>query len=197
MKQFEANGRDDEQIHGGNVRRVVVQVECTIPSLAAHFALTMYLATLDWAAAKPSIWWLFGAAEVIGRPRRIGDCSISSQPVNRGCSGREDEINRSLFGVTLFTQIELKAQSVGDFVDAPLKTNRITRRGNDRRLPPVSMVFANADVHRPNAHCGDDYVRKLIGSFAFLSHRQISDLEAVACDQVRNVWTIEKLMPPF
>src|SRR5580700_9035892 len=32
IKQFEANGRDDEQIHGGNVRRVVMQK--STPSLA-------------------------------------------------------------------------------------------------------------------------------------------------------------------
>jgi hypothetical protein len=32
IKQFEANGRDDDQIHGGNVRRVVV--EKSAPSLA-------------------------------------------------------------------------------------------------------------------------------------------------------------------
>ena len=47
IKQFEANSRDDEQIHGGDVLRVVIRMKCTIPDSAAQLALTMYLATLD------------------------------------------------------------------------------------------------------------------------------------------------------
>jgi len=47
IKQLEANSRDDKQIHGSNVRRVVIQMKYTIPGLAVHFDLTMYFATLD------------------------------------------------------------------------------------------------------------------------------------------------------
>jgi len=46
IEQIEANGRDNEQVHGGNVRCVVTQKGA--PSLAWRSASpTMYLATLD------------------------------------------------------------------------------------------------------------------------------------------------------
>jgi hypothetical protein len=44
-----------------------------------------------------------------------------------------------------FPQVELKAQTVCDFLNAPLIANRIAGRRNYRRLPPESMVFSNTD----------------------------------------------------
>jgi len=35
IKQIEANGRDNKQVHGGNVRRVVTQKGCAIPDWVA------------------------------------------------------------------------------------------------------------------------------------------------------------------
>src|SRR5882762_2148469 len=50
VEQAKANGRNNEQIHRGNVRRVVTQKGS--PFLAwRSTALTMYLATLDWATS--------------------------------------------------------------------------------------------------------------------------------------------------
>src|SRR6202171_444400 len=46
VEQVEANGRDNEQIHGGNFRRVVSQ-KGPHPWLGGPRRLTMYLATLD------------------------------------------------------------------------------------------------------------------------------------------------------
>jgi DNA invertase Pin-like site-specific DNA recombinase len=42
IEQVEANGRNDKQVHGSDVRRVVAR-------------LTMYLATLDCATSNPSL----------------------------------------------------------------------------------------------------------------------------------------------
>src|ERR1700738_2294081 len=56
IEQIEADGRDNEQVHGGNVRRVVMQEG--LPSLArlgGPRRLTMYLATLDCATSNPSL----------------------------------------------------------------------------------------------------------------------------------------------
>jgi hypothetical protein len=63
IEQIEADGRDDEQIHGRNVRRVVSQKGA--PSrLGGPHRLTMYLATLDCATSNPSLSsspWMRGA----------------------------------------------------------------------------------------------------------------------------------------
>jgi hypothetical protein len=58
---------------------------------------------------------------------------------------------------TLFPQVELKAQSVSYFFNAPLIANRIAGRRNHRRLPPVSVIFANADRYLADAQRGDDH----------------------------------------
>jgi hypothetical protein len=68
-------------------------------------------------------------------------------------------------GTTLFLQIELKAQSVGDFINAPLVANSIAGRRKNCRLPPVCVVFANADVDIPDAHRGNDHVGELFSGF--------------------------------
>ena len=57
-----------------------------------------------------------------------------------------------------FPKIKLEAQFVGDFIDSPLKANRIARRRNNRRLPAISMVFANTDINLADAQRSDDHV---------------------------------------
>ena len=63
IEQVEVNGRGNEQVHGGKVRRVVTQKGA--PSLAWWPAsLDMYLATLDCATSNPSLSsspWMRGA----------------------------------------------------------------------------------------------------------------------------------------
>jgi hypothetical protein len=63
IEQVEANSRDNEQVDGGDVRRVVTQEGS--PSLAGRpRRLTMYLATLDCATSNPSLSsspWMRGA----------------------------------------------------------------------------------------------------------------------------------------
>ena len=71
-----------------------------------------------------------------------------------------------------FPKIKLDAQLVGDFIDSPLKTNRIARRRNNRRLPAISMVFANTDVHLREAHHRDDHISELFGASAFICQRR-------------------------
>ena len=49
-----ADGRDHEQIHGCNVRHMIAQERA--PLLTGRVAvLGQYLATVDWATAKPSL----------------------------------------------------------------------------------------------------------------------------------------------
>jgi hypothetical protein len=60
---------------------------------------------------------------------------------------------------TSFPQIELKAQSIGDFIDSPLISNQIAGRRNHCRLPPVGAVFSNLNIdliysQRRNNHIG-------------------------------------------
>jgi hypothetical protein len=57
-----------------------------------------------------------------------------------------------------FPQVELKAQSVCDFLNAPLIANRIAGRRNHRRLPTVGMIFPNADTYLANAQGADDHI---------------------------------------
>jgi hypothetical protein len=54
IEQVEAKGRDNKQVHGGNVRRVVTQ-EGSPSWLGGPRRLTMYLATLDCATSNPSL----------------------------------------------------------------------------------------------------------------------------------------------
>ena len=54
VEQVETDSWNNEQVHGGNVRRVVTQESS--PSLAGWpRRLTMYLATLDCATSNPSL----------------------------------------------------------------------------------------------------------------------------------------------
>jgi hypothetical protein len=65
IKQIEANGRDNEQVLGGNVRRVVMREGP--PSLPGRPPrLTVYLAMLDCAISSPSLSsspWIRGAPQ--------------------------------------------------------------------------------------------------------------------------------------
>src|SRR6267154_900108 len=65
IKQVETDRWNHEQVHGGNVRRVVAQEGS--PSLAGRpRRLTMYLATLDCAISSPSLSsspWMRGAPQ--------------------------------------------------------------------------------------------------------------------------------------
>jgi hypothetical protein len=65
MEQVETDGRNNEQVYGGNVRRVVTQEGS--PSLARRpRRLTMYLATLDCGTSNPSLGsspWMRGAPQ--------------------------------------------------------------------------------------------------------------------------------------
>jgi hypothetical protein len=59
----------------------------------------------------------------------------------------------------LVPQVELKAQSIRDFINSPLISNQIAGRRNHCRLPPVSLVFANLNIdviysQRRNDHLG-------------------------------------------
>jgi len=57
-----------------------------------------------------------------------------------------------------FPQVELNAQSVCDFLNAPLIADQIAGRRNHRRLPPVSMVFSNTDKYLADAERSRDHV---------------------------------------
>jgi hypothetical protein len=59
----------------------------------------------------------------------------------------------------LFLQVELKAQSVGYSLNAPLKADRVAGRRDDDRLPTVSMISANADMYIAYAERSDDHLR--------------------------------------
>jgi hypothetical protein len=63
-------------------------------------------------------------------------------------------------------QVKLKAQSVGDFLDAPLKTDRIARTRNYGRLPPISMVLTYTDFYATYAQSRDDHFGELFGGLA-------------------------------
>ena len=87
IKQVETDGWNNEQIHGGNVRRVVAQEGS--PSLAGWpRRLTMYLATLDCAISNPSLSsspWMRGALQsgfsrLIRRINTRISVSISGRP---------------------------------------------------------------------------------------------------------------------
>ncbi len=54
IEQVETDGWNNEQVHGGNVRRVVAQ-EVRHPWLGGPRRSTMYLATLDCAISNPSL----------------------------------------------------------------------------------------------------------------------------------------------
>jgi hypothetical protein len=58
----------------------------------------------------------------------------------------------------LFPQIELKAQSVCDFLNPSLISNRIARRRHYCWLPSVGMIFANADTYLANAQSAHDQI---------------------------------------
>jgi hypothetical protein len=56
------------------------------------------------------------------------------------------------------SQVELKTQSVSDFLNAPLKENLITGTRIYRWLPAKGMVSANADFDFLNAERRHDHV---------------------------------------
>lgn len=57
----------------------------------------------------------------------------------------------------LFLQVELKAQSVGYFLNAPLIADRVAGRRDNHRLPTVSMISANPDMHIVDRERRHDY----------------------------------------
>ena len=69
-----------------------------------------------------------------------------------------------------FPQVELKAQSVCDFLNAPLIANRVAGGRNHRRLPAVSMVVSNTDRYLADAERGDDHVGQLLSGSKLLGH---------------------------
>ena len=77
-----------------------------------------------------------------------------------------------------FSQVEFNAQSVCDFLNAPLIANGIAGRRNHGRLPPVSMVFANCDINLTDAERGDDHIGQLFSGSMFLGHRPIPSILA-------------------
>src|SRR3979490_1816736 len=65
IEQVETDSWNNEQVHGGNVRRVVTQ-ESSPSLLGGPRRLTMYLATLDCAISSPSLSsspWMRGAPQ--------------------------------------------------------------------------------------------------------------------------------------
>ena len=67
----------------------------------------------------------------------------------------------------LLPQIELKAQSVCNFLDAPLIANRVAGGRNHRRLPAISLIFSNPYRNLADAS-SDDHVGQLLSAFKFL-----------------------------
>ncbi len=65
---------------------------------------------------------------------------------------------------------ELKAQSIGDFLDAPLISDQIAGRRNDSRLPTVRVVPAYLDTQISYAKRGNNHVRQLCSGSEFLGH---------------------------
>jgi hypothetical protein len=57
-----------------------------------------------------------------------------------------------------FPQVKLQAQAICDFFHAPLIADGIARRRNHRRLPPESMIFANANIYLADAQRADDHI---------------------------------------
>jgi hypothetical protein len=87
VEQVETDSWNNEQVHGGNVWRVVVQEGS--PSLAGRpRRLTMYLATLDCATSNPSLSsspWIRGAPQsgfstLIRRINTRSSVSICGRP---------------------------------------------------------------------------------------------------------------------
>jgi len=87
IEQVETDSWNNEQVHGGNVRRVVTQEGS--PSLAGRpRRLTMYLATLDCAISNPSLSsspWMRGAPQsgfsmLIRRINKRSSVSICGRP---------------------------------------------------------------------------------------------------------------------
>jgi hypothetical protein len=65
IEQVETDGRNNEQVHCGNVQRVIVQ-EVRHPWPGRPRRLTIYLATLDCATSNPSLSsspWMRGAPQ--------------------------------------------------------------------------------------------------------------------------------------
>jgi hypothetical protein len=58
----------------------------------------------------------------------------------------------------LLSKIELKAQSICNFLDAPLIANRVARGRNHCRLPSIRVVFSNTDRYFADAKHIDDHV---------------------------------------
>src|SRR5258708_2269878 len=90
IEQVETDSWNNEQVHGGNVRRVVVRRKVRHPWLGGPRRLTMYLATLDWATSNPSLSsspWMRGAPQrefstLICRISARRSVSICGRPPN-------------------------------------------------------------------------------------------------------------------
>src|SRR5229473_7808095 len=82
IEQVEADSRNNEQVHGGNVR-AWLRTKVRHPWLGGARRLTMYLATLDCATSNPSLSnspWMRGAPQsgFSTLIRRINTCSSVS-----------------------------------------------------------------------------------------------------------------------
>lgn len=70
----------------------------------------------------------------------------------------------------LFPQVELEAQSICDFLDAPLIADQVAGRRNHRRLPPICMVFSNTDRYPADTQRGGNHFGQLFSGSKFLGH---------------------------
>jgi hypothetical protein len=94
--QVEANARDNEQVHGGDILSVITRKDT--PSLACGLRrLTIYLATLDCATSNPSLSsspWMRGASQsgfsmLIRRISARSSVSTRGRPPRRRDSQRQ------------------------------------------------------------------------------------------------------------
>ena len=96
-------------------------------------------------------------------------CITTLPPDRRACKDRNYTsqadrpwtvfwLGTEVSGETSFTQVELKAQSICDFINSPLISNQIAGRRNYCRLPPVSVIFANVDIYFSHTQCRDDHI---------------------------------------
>jgi hypothetical protein len=100
IKQVETDSWNNEQVHGGNVRRVVTQEGP--PSLAGWpRRLTMYLATLDCATSNPSLSsspWMRGAPQRLpGMRHHFHSCLVIALD-RAGTDRRADRHDQTVIG---------------------------------------------------------------------------------------------------
>ena len=81
IEEVETDRRDDEEVHGGNIWRMIAQEGP--PSLAGRSRrFTMYLATLDCATSNPSLSEF--AVDARRAPKRIFDADPPDQHAQLG-----------------------------------------------------------------------------------------------------------------